>query len=121
MDFDEVNRYLIEKITAIDIRYDLGEGPDLLGRRQRDIETKQGDLYALLHQGRGLLLDRTEHLTADGWSDRVDHLADPAASIDAPGILLRPDGHIAWLGDHQQDLNTHLTRWFGNPATDVET
>jgi 2-polyprenyl-6-methoxyphenol hydroxylase-like FAD-dependent oxidoreductase len=121
MEFDEVNRYLIEKITAIDIRYDLGEGPDLLGRRQRDIETKQGDLYALLHQGRGLLLDRTEHLTADGWSDRVDHLADPAASIDAPGILLRPDGHIAWLGDHQQDLNTHLTRWFGNPATDVET
>ena len=33
MDFDEVNRHLIGKITAIDIRYDLGEGPDLLGRR----------------------------------------------------------------------------------------
>ncbi|MFD3401949.1 rifampin monooxygenase [Kribbella sp. NPDC058693] len=117
MNFDEVNRYLIEKITAIDIRYDFGEGPDLLGRRQRDLETKQGDLYGLLHHGRGMLLDRTEHLTVGGWSDRVDYLADPAAPIVAPGILLRPDGHIAWLGDNQQDLNTHLTRWFGNPAS----
>lgn len=117
MDFDEVNRYLIEKITAIDVRYDFGEGPAQLGRRQRDIETKQGDLYTLLHHGRGLLLDRTDRLTVDGWSDRVDHLTDPTAAIDAPGILLRPDGHIAWLGNNQQDLNTHLTRWFGNPAS----
>ncbi|WP_371402257.1 rifampin monooxygenase [Kribbella sp. NBC_00662] len=117
MDLDEVNRHLIEKITAIDIRYDFGEGPEQLGRRQRDIKTKQGDLYSLLHHGRGMLLDRTEHLTVEGWSDRVDHLADPTAAIDAPGILLRPDGHIAWLGNNQQDLNTHLTRWFGNPAS----
>lgn len=117
MDFDEVNRYLIDKITAIDVRYDFGEGPAQLGRRQRDIETKQGDLYSHLHHGRGLLLDRTDRLTVDGWSDRVDHLTDPTAAIDAPGILLRPDGHIAWLGNNQQDLNTHLTRWFGNPAS----
>ncbi|MFC6157410.1 FAD-dependent monooxygenase [Kribbella jiaozuonensis] len=117
MNFDQVNRHLIEKITAIDIRYNFGEGPDLLGRHQRDIETKQGDLYGLLHHGRGMLLDRTEHLTIDGWSDRVDYLADPSAPIDAPGILLRPDGHIAWLGDNQHDLNTHLTRWFGSPAS----
>ncbi len=27
MDFEEVNRYLIEKITAIGIRYDFGDGP----------------------------------------------------------------------------------------------
>lgn len=52
MDFDEVNRYLIEKITAIGIRYDFGEGPDLLGRRMRDIDVKQGRLYGLLHRGR---------------------------------------------------------------------
>jgi 2-polyprenyl-6-methoxyphenol hydroxylase-like FAD-dependent oxidoreductase len=117
MDFDEVNRRLIEKITAIDIRYDFGEGPDLQGRRLRDIKTKYGDLYDLLHQGRGMLLDRTEHLTADGWSDRVDHLTDPTAAVDAPALLLRPDGHIAWLGTNQQDLTTHLTRWFGNPTS----
>lgn len=116
MDFDEVNRHLIEKITAIGIRYDFGEGPDLLGRRLRDIDVKQGHLYGLLHRGRGLLLDRTERLTAGGWSDRVDHLADPTAALDVPCVLLRPDGHVAWIGDDQQDLDDHLSRWFGKPA-----
>jgi 2-polyprenyl-6-methoxyphenol hydroxylase-like FAD-dependent oxidoreductase len=116
MDFDEVNRYLIEKITAIDIRYDLGEGPDLLGRRLPDVEVEQGRLYGLLHRGRGLLLDRTGRLSAGGWSDRVDHLADPTAALDVPCVLLRPDGHVAWIGDDQQDLDGHLSRWFGRPA-----
>jgi 2-polyprenyl-6-methoxyphenol hydroxylase-like FAD-dependent oxidoreductase len=116
MDFDEVNRHLIEKITAIGIRYDFGEGPDLLGRRLPDIDVKHGRLYGLLHRGRGLLLDRTERLTAGGWSDRVDHLADRTAALDVPCVLLRPDGHVAWIGDDQQDLDEHLARWFGRPA-----
>ncbi|GHH86343.1 monooxygenase [Streptomyces sulfonofaciens] len=116
MDFDEVNRRLIEKITAIGIRYDFGEGPDLLGRRLPDIDVKDGHLYGLLHRGRGLLLDRTERLTAGGWSDRVDHLADATAALDVPCVLLRPDGHVAWIGDDQKDLDDHLSRWFGKPA-----
>ncbi|MEU8133889.1 rifampin monooxygenase [Streptodolium elevatio] len=116
MDFDEVNRHLIEKITAIGIRYDFGEGPDLLGRRLPDMDVKHGRLYNLMHHGRGLLLDRTERLTVGGWSDRVDHLADPTTALDVPSVLLRPDGHVAWTGDDQRDLNAHLTRWFGNPA-----
>jgi hypothetical protein len=117
MDIDEVNRRLLEKITAIGIRYDLGAGPDLLGRRLPDIQVKQGNLYSLLHRGRGLLLDRTERLTAAGWSDRVDHLADPTAALDVPCVLLRPDGHVAWAGDDQRELDDHLSRWFGRPDT----
>ena len=116
MDFDEVNRHLIEKITAIGIRYDFGAGTDLLGRRLPDIDVRQGRLYTILHRGRGLLLDRTERLTVGGWSDRVDHLADPTAALDVPCVLLRPDGHVAWIGEEQQDLDDHLSRWFGQPA-----
>ncbi|MDQ0584893.1 rifampin monooxygenase [Streptomyces rishiriensis] len=116
MDFDEVNRRLVEKITAIGIRYDFGEGPDLLGRRLPDIVVKDGHLYGLLRRGRGLLLDRTESLTVGGWSDRVDHLADRTAALDVPCVLLRPDGHVAWIGDDQRDLDDHLFRWFGQPA-----
>ncbi|MEU8634975.1 rifampin monooxygenase [Amycolatopsis sp. NPDC048633] len=116
MDFDEVNRHLLEKITATGIRYDFGEGPDLLGRRLPDIDVQHGRLYGLLHRGRGLLLDRTARLTAGGWSDRVDHLADPTAALDVPCVLLRPDGHVAWIGDDQRDLDDHLARWFGPPA-----
>ncbi|MGW0705216.1 rifampin monooxygenase [Streptomyces sp. NPDC002643] len=116
MDFDEVNRHLIEKITAIGIRYDFGEGPDLLGRRLPDLDVGQGRLYGLLHRGRGLLLDRTGRLTVGGWSDRVDHLTDPTAALDVPCVLLRPDGHVAWIGENQGDLDDHLSRWFGKPA-----
>lgn len=116
INFDEVNQYLIEKITAIGIRYNFAAGPDLLGRRLRDIDLKQGPLYNQLHQGRGLVLDRTERLTVDRWSDRVDLIADPTAALDLPAILLRPDGYIAWIGEHQQDLNDHLARWFGKPT-----
>ncbi|WP_030452491.1 FAD-dependent monooxygenase [Herbidospora cretacea] len=113
MDIDAVNRRLIEKITAIDLRYDFGDGPDLLGRRLPDVAVKHGNLYGLLRHGRGLLLDRTERLTTGGWSDRVDHLADPTAALDVPAVLLRPDGHVAWIGDDQRDLEGRLARWFG--------
>ncbi|MEU7948304.1 FAD-dependent monooxygenase [Micromonospora taraxaci] len=116
MDLDVVNRRLIEKITGIDIRYDFGPGPDLFGRRLRDIAVTNGTLYEVMHSGRGLLLDRTGRLTVGGWSDRVDLLADLTAAVDAPGVLLRPDGHIAWIGDGQRDLDEQLARWFGSPT-----
>ncbi|MFI9379603.1 FAD-dependent monooxygenase [Kutzneria sp. NPDC052558] len=108
----EVNRHLTEKITALDIRY----GPGHLGGRQRDLDLKHGRLYDHLHHGRGLLLDRTDKLTVDGWPDRVDLITDPTAALDVPAVLLRPDGHIAWTGDDQHDLDAHLARWFGQPA-----
>ena len=116
MDLDQVNRHLIEKITAIGIRYDFGPGPGLLGRRLPDIALTRGRLYDLLHRGRGLLLDRTGRLDAGAWPDRVDQVTDPDAAVDAACVLLRPDGHVAWAGDDQRSLDVQLRRWFGPPA-----
>ncbi|MDX2407398.1 rifampin monooxygenase [Streptomyces microflavus] len=116
MDFEEVNRYVTGMITAVDVRYDLGEGHELLGRRLRDLPLGQGRLYELMHGGRGLLLDRTSGLSVAGWEDRVDHVADAAEELDVPAVLLRPDGHVAWAGEEQKELNGALPRWFGAPV-----
>ena len=116
MDFEDVNRYLIEKITAIAIRYDFGQGHELLGRRLRDVRLTRGRLYELMHGGRGLLLDQTGRLSAAGWADRVDHVVDVSDELDAAAVLMRPDGHVAWVGEDQQDLLGHLPRWFGAAA-----
>jgi 2-polyprenyl-6-methoxyphenol hydroxylase-like FAD-dependent oxidoreductase len=111
--FEDVNRYLTEMIIGISVRYDFGEGHALLGRRLRDVGLKRGHLYGLMHTGRGLLLDQTGRLSAAGWADRVDHVVDVSEELDVPAVLLRPDGHVAWVGEDQQDLLDQLPRWFG--------
>ncbi|KUL38904.1 FAD-dependent oxidoreductase [Streptomyces sp. NRRL F-4489] len=119
MDFEEVNRYVTGMITAVDVRYDVGEGHPLLGRRLRDLRLKGGRLYALMHGGRGLLLDRTGRLCVDGWADRVDHVVDEiedGEELAAPAVLLRPDGHVVWAGADQAELVGPLRRWFGAPG-----
>jgi 2-polyprenyl-6-methoxyphenol hydroxylase-like FAD-dependent oxidoreductase len=113
MDFEEVNRYLIEKLTAIGIRYDFGDGHPQVGRRLRDLRLTRGRLYELMHGGRGLLLDRTGRLSVEGWKDRVDHVVDVSEELDVPAALLRPDGHVAWVGEDQQELSARLLHWFG--------
>lgn len=79
-----------------------------------------------MHGGRGLLLDRTGRLSVAGWADRVDHVVDVVDVVDAgekreepdvPAVLLRPDGHVVWVGDDQRDLLGRLPEWFGAPTT----
>ena len=113
MDFEEVNRYITGLITAVDVRYDFGEGHELLGRRLRDVQLKQGRLYDLMHDGRGLLLDRTGRLSTEGWADRVDHVVDASEELEVPAVLVRPDGHVVWVGEDQEELLGGLSKWFG--------
>ncbi len=114
MDLNAVNRYLIEKITAISVRYDLGDGHELLGRRLRDVQLPDGRLYESMRDGRGVLLDDTGDLSVDGWADRVRHVVHRG---DAPAMLLRPDGHVAWVGDDPESLPAALSMWFGEKGT----
>ncbi|MDR7380503.1 rifampin monooxygenase [Promicromonospora iranensis] len=114
MDFEEVARHLVEKVIATDVRYDLGEGHALLGRRLPDVGLERGRLYERMHDGRGLLLDRTGRLSLDGWADRVVHVVDRGAALDVPAVLLRPDGHVLWVGENQVELLDRLARWFGH-------
>ena len=62
----------------------------------------------------GLLLDRTGLLSVAGWADRVDHVVDASDELDVPAVLIRPDGHVAWVGEDQPGLLDQLPRWFGD-------
>ena len=108
-----MSRLLIEKVTAIGVRYDVGEGQELLGRRLRDIRLSRGRLYELTREGRGLLIDQTGELSVTGWEDRVNHVIDTSDELDVPAVLLRPDGHVVWASENQADLLRRLPTWFG--------
>ena len=117
-------------MTGLDIRYDLGEGHPLLGRRMPDldIETAEGKttVYTLLHAARPALVNfgASGSLSVAGWADRVG-LVDARYSgpwelpgvgaVSAPAALLvRPDGHVAWVGEGTSTgLVEALTTWFG--------
>lgn len=72
-----------------------------------------------MHGGRGLLLDQSGLLSVAGWADRVDHVVDVSGELDVPAMLLRPDGHVVWVGEDQQDLLVQLSSWFGSSAPPV--
>lgn len=113
IEFEDVARFLAEKIAGTGVRYDFGDGPELLGRRMPDLSLGHGRLYELMRDGRGLLLDQTGALSAAGWADRVDYVADASEELDEPAVLLRPDGHVAWAGSDPAGLADALRRWFG--------
>ena len=129
---DEPRRRLAGIVSGLDIRYDLGEGHPLLGRRMPDLDllTAEGPrrAFTLLHDARPVLLNLGE----PGAFDRAPR-ASRVQFVDAgyagpwelpvlgpvpapPAVLIRPDGYVAWVGDGADTgLGDALARWFGAP------
>jgi 2-polyprenyl-6-methoxyphenol hydroxylase-like FAD-dependent oxidoreductase len=130
---DEPRRRFAAMMSGLDIHYDLGEGHPLLGRRMPDLDlvTSGGPLrvFTLLHDARPVLLNLGEPGGSDitPWADRVQ-LIDAKyvgtwelpvlGAVTAPtGVLIRPDGYVAWVGDRTPlGLADALTTWFGPPT-----
>lgn len=130
---DEPRRGIAGMISGLDVRYDLGDGHPLLGRRMPDLDltTAEGPvrLFTLLHRAQPLLLN----LGAPGdvdltpWSGRVQRVEATApvrwelpvlGVVEAPAaVLVRPDGHVAWTGGElDARLTEAITTWFGPPT-----
>jgi 3-(3-hydroxy-phenyl)propionate hydroxylase len=130
---DEPRKRYAAMMSGLDIRYDLGTGHPLLGRRMPDLDlvTEGGPrrVFTLLHDARPVLLN----LGAPGafdiapWADRVRSIDAHYAgawelpvlgAVSAPSaVLIRPDGHVAWASDGtDHGLRAALTTWFGLPS-----
>jgi 2-polyprenyl-6-methoxyphenol hydroxylase-like FAD-dependent oxidoreductase len=130
---DEPRRRLAAMISGLDVRYDLGDGHPLLGRRMPDLDLETADgpvrAFALLHAGRSVLLNlgAPGAVDADPWGGRVRGVdarrrgpwERPAVGpVAAPAaVLIRPDGHVAWVGEGTDaGLADALAAWVGRPA-----
>ena len=132
--FDGPRRLVAGLLSGLDVAYasgDPGDAHPLLGRRMPDLDltTPDGEVrvYTLLHAARPVLLDLDGSLDLGPWADRVRHVEAAydgpwelpvIGVVDAPtAVLIRPDGHVAWVGDGSEEgLTTALTQWFGQPV-----
>jgi hypothetical protein len=127
---DEPRKHLGALQSGLDVHYDLGEGHPLLGRRMPDLDLETADgptrVYEQMHDARPFFLNLAEPGTFDigPWADRVQVVdaehegpweLPVIGEVDAPtAVLVRPDGHVAWVGDRAEaGLTAALTTWFG--------
>jgi 2-polyprenyl-6-methoxyphenol hydroxylase-like FAD-dependent oxidoreductase len=125
-------RRLVDLLQGNDVRYNVGDDDahELAGKWAPDLtlSTENGRVRIadLMHKARGLLIDfgDSEGLRAHmrNWSDRIDVVTAQCAAAPSEGLLIRPDGYVAWAGVPGAGLQRSLQRWFGNPlATSFET
>jgi 2-polyprenyl-6-methoxyphenol hydroxylase-like FAD-dependent oxidoreductase len=116
--------YLAKKLSGVLHRYAIDGEHDLTGRAAPDFAFADGTrLGERLHDGKALLLDLGDHAglreAASGWAGRVGVLTAKCDTEPAlTGVLVRPDGHIAWAREDgsTDGLDAALRKWFGAPA-----
>jgi len=129
LQMEEPRKRFAAMMSGLDIRYDLGAGHELLGRRMPDLDivTAGGPtrVFALMQHARPLLLNFGGRGSFDitPWADRVQlidarcvgawELPVLGAVMAPDAVLVRPDGYVAWVGDlSQAGLADALSRWF---------
>jgi 3-(3-hydroxy-phenyl)propionate hydroxylase len=132
LSIDEARKRVAGMLSGLDIHYDFGEGHPLLGRRMPDLDLVTADgplrVFSLLHDARPVFLNLGEPggLDITPWADRVQSIdakyvgpweLPVIGAVTAPdAVLIRPDGHVAWVGDGTDlGLPEALTTWFGAP------
>jgi 2-polyprenyl-6-methoxyphenol hydroxylase-like FAD-dependent oxidoreductase len=118
----EGTTYFAEKVSGIGVHYNLGGEHPLIGRSAPDFEFEDGiRLGALLHDGKGVLLDlaQSKTLSALGHTRKERWKYVSAKAKDNKGLtamLVRPDGFVAWATESEPDLNAaeqSIAHWFG--------
>jgi 2-polyprenyl-6-methoxyphenol hydroxylase-like FAD-dependent oxidoreductase len=122
-----VNRYLAELVTGLDIRYPPAgpDGPDhpWLGRLVPNLTLTAGDngtttLAELLAPGRPVLLDLAGEDREPRHRRLTVHRGRCPDHPELRGVLVRPDGHAAWLTPPMTttERDRTLATWFDLPT-----
>ncbi|MET0476203.1 MAG: FAD-dependent monooxygenase [Mycobacterium sp.] len=118
----EVRSHMAHLLAGSDVRYAVGDEHAWSGRLVPELTLEDGRRVAeLLRDGRPVLLDLSGGgfaAIAAGWADRVDLVTGTVAEAPVTGLLLRPDGYVAWATDATDGpgLVAALGRWCGTPA-----
>jgi 3-(3-hydroxy-phenyl)propionate hydroxylase len=130
---EEPRKHIAGMMSGLDIRYDLGQGHPLLGRRMPDLDvvTASGPrrVYSYLHKVRPILINFGGPGAVDTGQSlgRVQQVGATYSGtwelpvlgeVAAPtAVLVRPDGYVAWVGEGTAEgLREALTTWFGTPG-----
>jgi 2-polyprenyl-6-methoxyphenol hydroxylase-like FAD-dependent oxidoreductase len=123
-------QHIAELMAGSDVRYPMGDAtrhpwtghfvPDLV------LKTSSGArrLAEMMREGRPLLVDWSKDASlreaAERWRDRVEVITAEDGDAPAQGLLVRPDGYVAWAADRGESsaaaavgLRQSLSAWFG--------
>lgn len=130
LSMDEPRKRFGAMMSGLDIRYGLGDGHPLLGRRMPDLDLDTADgpvrVFTLLHDARPVLLNlggpggldiavnpRLQLVDAKYVGDWELPVIGPVTAPTA--VLIRPDGYVAWVGEQLDvGLTDALSTWFGD-------
>jgi 2-polyprenyl-6-methoxyphenol hydroxylase-like FAD-dependent oxidoreductase len=130
MQMDQPRRWYSALMSGLDVRYGPEGDHPLLGRRMPDLDIGTADgparIFNLLHEARPVLLNLAEAgsmstVSDDGRIRVIDATFEGICELPVIGVvpipsavLIRPDGHVAWVGQGGSDGPAEALRiWFG--------
>ena len=133
LNMEEPRKTFAAEMSELGIRYDFGDGHPLLGRRMPDLDltilkaARCGFLNFCTKPARCCSISASPARSMLGRGPIGCSWSLMAASLGCVGaagawgstrprsaVLVRPDGHVAWVGDGgEEGLAEALTRWFG--------
>jgi 2-polyprenyl-6-methoxyphenol hydroxylase-like FAD-dependent oxidoreductase len=132
VELPQAKALLIGMVHALDITYGSANGHPLVGTFMPELVTTCADGGTGpadgLADGRGLLVGTADSADLRGIAGERDDVrwAEGRCPVhpEVAGLLVRPDGYVAWARDHGDEHDSPseaLDRWFGPCAAEVPT